>query len=72
MTVSFCHWKTLAPFCLQKKRPEKCIFNINSELLQNRTEKQIMSFKAKLNWLFNDIRYLIIFQQTVMRGILYP
>ena len=33
----------------------KSIFNTNSELLQNRTEKQIMPFKATVNWLFNDL-----------------
>ena len=59
--ISSCHWRTLVPFCLQKKRPEKCIFNISSELLQNRTEKQIMPFKATLNWLFNNkLCYLVI------------
>ena len=52
--TSSCHRKTLAPFCLQKKTSKR-IFNINSELLQNRTEKQIMPFKTALNWLFNDI-----------------
>ena len=56
MTIaSFCHWKTLVPFCLQKKIPEKSIFNNNSGLLQNRTEKQIMPFKTTVTLLFNDI-----------------
>ena len=67
------------------ERPEKIwkrIFNISSELSQNRTEKQIMLFKTTLNWLFNDIgSYLVIgrfdwkigiFQQAVVRGTLYP
>ena len=54
---------------------------MNSELLQNCTEKQIMPFKTALNWLFNDLCYLIIgsfgrkiciLKQTVARGILYP
>ena len=31
---------------------------MNSELSQNRIEKQIMSFKTAVNWLFNDIYYL--------------
>ena len=45
--------------------------------MQNRTEKQSMSFKTIINWLFNDIwSYLIIgcfdwkivfFQQTVVK-----
>ena len=38
--ISSCHWKTVVPFCLQKKRPKRT-FNINSELSQNRTEKEI-------------------------------
>ena len=33
----------------------KCIFNTNSELSQNRTEKQIIPSKTRLNWLFNVI-----------------
>ena len=55
---------------------------MNSELSQNPTEKQVTPFKTALNWLFNDIWcYLVIvsfdwkigiFQQTVIRGILYP
>ena len=62
--TSSCHWKTLVPFCLRKKRPENAfltlfkifkIYSHNSELLQNRKEKQIMPFKTALNWLFNDI-----------------
>ena len=40
-----------------------------------------MSFKTTVNWLFNDICYLVmgcfdwkigVFQQTVLRGLLYP
>ena len=31
------------------------MFNPNSELWQNRTEKQIMPSKITVNWLFNDI-----------------
>ena len=38
----------------KEKKAWKCTFNINSELLQNRTEKQIMPFKTTVNWLFND------------------
>ena len=78
--ISSCHWKILVPFCLRKTR--KRIFNTNSELLQNRTEKQIMPFKATVNWLFNDLWcYLVtscfdwkngLIQQTVGRGLLYP
>ena len=55
----------------------KGIFNTNSELLQNYTEKQIIPFKTTVNWLFNDIWcYLVvgcfdwkivIFQQIVVR-----
>ena len=48
--LSSFHWKTLVPFRLRKR-----IFNTNSELSQNRTEKQIMPSKTTINWLFNDI-----------------
>ena len=60
------------PFCLRMKRSED-IFNTESELTQNRTEKQIMLFKMTVNWMFSDICYLVIgcfdrkigvFQQT--------
>ena len=68
-------------FLLAKEKAWKRIFKTNSELSQNRTEKQIMTFKTILNWLFHDICYLFIdsfdwkfciFQQTIVRGILYP
>ena len=26
--ISFCHWKTLAPFCLRKKRPENAFLTL--------------------------------------------
>ena len=65
-------------FLLAKEKTWKHIFNTNSELSQNRTEKQIMSFKTTVNWLFNDVCYLVIgcfnwkigvFQQTVVRAL---
>ena len=62
---------------LAKEKAWKHIFNTNSELSQNRTEKQIMLSKTTVNLLFNDIWcYLVIasfewkigvFQQTVVR-----
>ena len=62
---------------LAKGKIWKGTFNINSESSLNRTEKQIMPFKATVNWLFNDMWcYLVItffdwkvgvFQQTVVR-----
>ena len=74
--ISSCHWKTLVPFACEKKKTWKRIFNTNSELLQNLTEKQIMPSKTKINWLYNDTWcYLLIacfdckigfFQQTVV------
>ena len=27
-SISSCYWKTLAPFCLQKKRPENAILTL--------------------------------------------
>ena len=66
-------------FLLAKEKTWKRIFNTNSELSQNRTEKQTMSFKTTVNWLFNDIWcYLDMgcfdlkndgFQQTVVGGL---
>ena len=73
----FLSLKNALPFCLQEKRSEKSIFNTKSELLQNRTDKQIMPLKTTVNWLFNAICYLAIscfdwkfdvFQQTVVRA----
>ena len=84
----FCRWKSNdndiniflslenpCTFLLAKEKIWKRIFNTNSELSQNVTEKQIMPFKATVNWLFNDIWcYLVIgcfdwknFQKTVVR-----
>ena len=60
-----------------KLKDLKTHVNTNGELLQNRTEKQIMPSKTTVNWLFNNIWcYLFIacfdckidvFQQTVVR-----
>ena len=46
--MSSCHRKTLVLFCLRKKRPENAILTL-TELSQNRTEKQIMSFKTTVD-----------------------
>ena len=48
-------------FLLANEKAWKCIFNTNSELSQNHTEKQIIPAKTTINWLFNDIwSYLFI------------
>ena len=38
-----------------KEKTSKSTFNINSELSQNCTEKQIMLFKATVNTIFNEM-----------------
>ena len=48
-------------FLLAKEKAWKRTFNINSELSQNRREKQIMPFKTTATWLFNNVWcYLVI------------
>ena len=47
LETGFCRWKST----------DKSIFNTNSELSQNLTEKKIMPFKTTVNWLFNGIWY---------------
>ena len=69
-------------FLLAKEKTWKRTFNTNSELSQNHTEKQIMPLKTTVNWLFNDIWCSLVidcfdwkigvFQQAVVRGLLYP
>ena len=71
----FCRWKSNdlsrinvflslenpCTFLLTKEKTWKRTFNINSELSQNRTEKQIVPFKTTVNWLFDDMWcYLVI------------
>ena len=71
----FCRWKNTdnndmniflslenpCTFLLAKEKSWKSSFNTNSELSQNRTEKQIMPLKTTVNLLFNDIwRYLLM------------
>ena len=73
----FLSLKNACTFLLVKEKTWKSIFNTNSELSQNRTEKQIMPFKTTVNWLFNDIWYYLVigsfdwkigvFQQIVVR-----
>ena len=89
--IRFCTWKSTGNhdfnislslenpcnFLLAKEKTWKRIFNTNTELSQNCTEKQIMPSKTTTNWLFNDLWcYLFIscydwkigvFQQTVVR-----
>ena len=38
--MSSCHWKTLVPFCSQKKRTENAFFTLIVNCRKNRTEKQ--------------------------------
>ena len=71
---SFCRWKSTdnndteiflsleisCTFFIAKEKIWKRIFNINRELSQNYTEKQIMPFKTKVNWLFNDLLYYLV------------
>ena len=48
-------------FLLAKEKTGKRVFNTNSELLQNCTEKQGAPFETTINWLFNAILcYLVI------------
>ena len=53
--ISSCHWKTLVPFCLQKKRPENAFLTLTVNYRKIVHQKQIMSFKTRVNWLFNDV-----------------
>ena len=41
--ISSCHWETLVPFCLRKKRPENAFLTL------------IVPSKTTINWLFNDV-----------------
>ena len=43
--MSSCHWKTLVPFYMQKKRPENAFLT----LTMDRTEKQIMQSKTTVS-----------------------
>ena len=87
----FCKWKSTnnskiniflslenpCTYLLAKEKTWKDIFDTNSELLQNCAEKQIMSSKTTINWLFNDIWCCLfiacfdwkisVFQQTAAR-----
>ena len=79
--TSSCHCKTLLPFCLRNKRPEKEFLTLTVSYCKI-VQKNKLSFKTAVNWLFNDIwRFLVIacfewkigvFQQIVVRGLLYP
>ena len=53
--TSFCHWKTLAHFCLHKKRPGKALLTPTVNYREIMQKKQIMPLKTTVNWLFNDI-----------------
>ena len=69
-------------FLLAKDKIFKRVFSTNSELLQNRIEKQIVPLKTTVNWLFTNICYLVIgcfdwnidcrFLTNSCKGLLYP
>ena len=75
--IIFLSMKSACTFLFAKGKARKHVFYTNSELSQNRTEKQIMPFKATVKCLFNDIWcYLVIgyfdwkigvFEHTVVR-----
>ena len=50
-----CHWKTLVPFCMRKKRPENAFLTLTVDYHKIVKKKQIMPFKTTVNWLFSDI-----------------
>ena len=52
-SASSCHWKTLVPFCLGKKRPEEAVLTLAVNYGKPH-KKQIMPLKTTVNWLFND------------------
>ena len=57
----FCQWKTLVPFYLRKKIPEKEILTLTVNYCKTSTEKQIKLFKkTTVNWLFNDVGYYLL------------
>ena len=74
--MSSCHWKTLIPFWLWKKRPENAFLTLIVNY-RKIIQKNKLRLKTTINWLFNDIScYLFIacfdwkinvFQQTVIR-----
>ena len=57
--ISSCHWKTLVPFCLRKKRPENAFLTL---IVNYRKIIQKINYAIQtVNWLFNDIWcYLVI------------
>ena len=80
--ISSCHWETLLPFCLRKKRAKNAFLAliVNYHKIapkkNKKKNKQIMPSKATINWLFNDIWYSFIawfdwktgvFEQAVLR-----
>ena len=79
--TSSCHWRSLVPFWLRKKRPENAFLTliVNYRKIM---QKNKLSFKTTVNRLFNDIWcYLVIgcsdwqigvFQPTVVRRLLCP
>ena len=52
--MSSCHVESCCAFLVAKEKITENIFNTNSELSQNCTEKQIMPPKTTIYWLFND------------------
>ena len=53
-----CHWKTLVPFSLRKKRPKNAFLTMTVNYRKIVQKKKIIPFKATVNWLFT---YMMLF-----------
>ena len=55
--ISSCHWKTLVPFCLRKKRPENAFLTliVNYRKIVQKYKLCYSKQQSIVNCLFNDI-----------------
>ena len=58
--MSSCHWKTLVPFCSQKKRTENAFFTLIVNYRKIVQKNKITPFKTTVNRLFDDTCCLVI------------
>ena len=58
--MSPCHWKTLVPFCFQRKIPENALLTLTVNYPKIVQKNKLCHSKATVNWLFNDMWCYIV------------
>ena len=68
--TSSCHWKTLVPFCLRKKRPGKAFLTLTVNYRKIVQKNKLCHSKHKLNWAFKCIYLLDKLKEELLYNLI--